>query len=217
MKLTKLEHSGIVLEKDGKRLVFDPVEFAETLPEFNSVAAIVITHVHSDHLQPEQISAILDRNPEAKIFAPEDAAMVILNALGAADVTTAVGGDKLTVGGFEMEFFGKDHASVVAGKVPCQNIGVVVGGKLTNPGDSFDLLEMNGTVETLLVPEVAPWSKMSETMEFVKIAKPQIVIPVHNGLLSEMGQTIYNNLLRGACEEVNAKFIPLGVDESIEI
>ncbi len=71
----------------------------------------------------------------------------------------------------------------MAGKVPCQNIGVVVGGKLTNPGDSFDLLEMNGTVETLLVPEVAPWSKMSETMEFVKIAKPQIVIPVHNGFI----------------------------------
>jgi len=84
MKLMKLEHSGIVLEKGGKKLVFDPVEFAATLPEFDNVAAIIITHAHNDHLQPERISAILDRNPGAKIFAPEDAATVIRNALGAA-------------------------------------------------------------------------------------------------------------------------------------
>lgn len=223
MKLTKLEHSGIVLEKGGKKLVFDPVEFAATLPELDNVVAIIITHSHSDHLQPERISAILDRNPGAKIFAPEDAASVILNALGSADVTVVAGGDEILISGdaetegFKLEFFGKDHASVVAGKVPCQNIGVVVDGKLTNPGDSFDLLEMNGAVEVLLVPEVAPWTKMSETMEFMKIAKPRVAVPVHDGLLSEMGKTIYDNLLRGACTGMGAEFAPLGIGESIEI
>lgn len=218
MKLTKLEHSGIVLEKGGKKLVFDPVEFAATLPEFDNVAAIIITHSHSDHLQPERISAILDRNPGAKIFAPEDAATAIRDALGAADVMVVKGGDEVAeYEGFRLEFFGKDHASVVAGKVPCQNIGAVVDGKLTNPGDSFDLLEMNGAVEVLLVPEVAPWTKMSETTEFMKIAKPRMVVPVHDGLLSEMGKTIYDNLLRGACEGMGAEFAPLGIGESIEI
>lgn len=247
MKLTKLEHSGIVLEKGGKKLVFDPVEFAATLPELSGVVAIVITHMHSDHLQPEQISAILDRNPGAKIFAPADAVEAILNALGTADVTVVAGGDEIFIGGdevtigggeaaeevgekteavegfvgekegFKLEFFGKDHASVMAGKVPCQNIGVVVDGKLTNPGDSFDLLEMNGAVETLLVPEVAPWAKISETAEFMELAKPQIVVPVHDGLLSEMGKTIYDNLLRATCEGMGAKFAPLGIGESIEI
>lgn len=237
MKLTKLEHSGIVLEKGGKKLVFDPVEFAATLPELDQVVAIVITHMHSDHLQPERLAAILDRNPGAKIFAPADAAEAVLNALGTADVTVVagggevfVGGDEVAIGeneavegfvgereGFKLEFFGKDHASVMAGKVPCQNIGVVVDGKLTNPGDSFDLLEMNGAVETLLVPEVAPWAKISETTEFIKLAKPQIVVPVHDGLLSEMGKTIYDNLLRAACEGMGAKFAPLGIGESIEI
>lgn len=230
MKLTKLEHSGIVLEKGGKKLVFDPVEFAATLPELDQVVAIVITHMHSDHLQPERLAAILDRNPGTKIFAPADAAEAILNAPGTADVTVVAGGDEVFVGGdeavegfvgeregFKLEFFGEDHASVMAGKVPCQNIGVVVDGKLINPGDSFDLLEMNGTVETLLVPEVAPWAKISETTEFMKLAKPRIVVPVHDGLLSEMGKTIYDNLLRAACEGMGAKFAPLGIGESIEI
>lgn len=35
MQITKLEHSGMIVEKDGKKLVFDPVEFAETLPELH--------------------------------------------------------------------------------------------------------------------------------------------------------------------------------------
>ena len=116
MKLTKLEHSGIVLEKNGKKLVFDPVEFAGTLPELDGVVAIIITHMHSDHLQPERISAILARNPGAKIFAPEDAATAILNALGVADVTVVAGGDEIFVGGDEVPIDGGATESFVGEK-----------------------------------------------------------------------------------------------------
>lgn len=211
MRLTKLEHSGIILDKDGKKLVFDPVEYIDVLPELHGVVAIIITHLHSDHLQPEQISKIMDLNPAAKIIAPADAAELLPNAI------TVAGGDELDIEGFNLKFFSKDHASVLAGKVPCQNLGVVVDDTITNPGDSFDLLEMNGTVETLLVPEVAPWTKMSETIEFMKIAKPKRAIPVHDAILSEMGKGIYDGLLRSACEGTGTEFAPLSVGESIDI
>lgn len=211
MQLTKLEHSGIILDKDGKKLVFDPVEFAATLPELHDVVAIVITHVHSDHLQPEKIAAMLDLNPNAQVFAPADASEILSNA------TIVAGGDELDVEGFNLKFFGKDHASVLAGKVPCANIGVVVNDRLTNPGDSFDLLDLNGAVEALLLPEVAPWTKMSETLEFLKIAKPKFAVPIHDALLSEMGKNIYDNLLRAGCTEIGAEFVPLSIGESFDI
>lgn len=211
MQVTKLEHSGMILDKGGKKIVFDPVEYTATLPELHDVVAIIITHAHADHLQPERIAAIMDLNPEAKIYAPEDALALSPNA------AVVAGGDEIDIEGFNLKFFSKDHASVFAGKIPCRNIGVVVDDKLTNPGDSFDLLELDGVVETLLVPEVAPWAKISETIEFMKIAKPKIVIPVHNALLSEMGKNIYDNLLRGACAEMGAEFAPLSIGESIDI
>lgn len=211
MKLTKLEHSRIALEKNGKKLIFDPVEYAETLPELTNVAAIILTHVHPDHLQTEKISAIMDLNPEAKIFAPADAAEVL------PDVIIVAGGDEIEIDGFRLKFFGKDHASVFTGKVPCENIGVVVDDRLTNPGDSFDLLELNGAVEALLVPEVAPWTKMSETVEFMKIAKPKIVIPVHDAILSPMGKNIYNGLLQATCDQNGYEFAPLNVGESMDL
>lgn len=37
MKLTKLEHFGCVIEKDGLKVVCDPVEFETILPELNNV------------------------------------------------------------------------------------------------------------------------------------------------------------------------------------
>ena len=64
MKITKLEHSGVTIEKDGKVLVFDPVEIMEKLPDFENVVAVIITHKHGDHYQLDKITEILK-----KIFA----------------------------------------------------------------------------------------------------------------------------------------------------
>ncbi len=42
-----------------------------------------------------------------------------------------------------------------------------------------------------------------------------MVIPVHNAVLSELGNGFNNNWLRTACEEVGAQFAPLGIGESV--
>lgn len=211
MKITKLEHSGIVLEKNGRKLVFDPVEYAGALPRLENVEAIIITHIHADHLQKDNLERILKDNPNANIIAPKDAGGVLPNAV------LVKSGDKTNIGGFDLELFGQDHASVIDGKVPCNNIGVVVDGKLVNPGDSFDLPLMNDETEVLFLPEVAPWAKISETIDFMKSVKPQKVIPVHDGLLSAMGKSIYNRLLENACTEIGAKLMELDAGDNIEI
>lgn len=211
MKITKLEHSGIVLEKNGRKLVFDPVEYAGALPRLENVEAIIITHIHADHLQKDNLERILKDNPNANIIAPKDAGGVLPNAV------LVKSGDKTNIGGFDLELFGQDHASVIDGKVPCNNIGVVVDGKLVNPGDSFDLPLMNDETEVLFLPEVAPWAKISETIDFMKSVKPQKVIPVHDGLLSAMGKNIYNRLLENACTEIGAKLMELDAGDNIEI
>lgn len=211
MKITKLEHSGVVLEKDGRRLVFDPVEFEETLLNLEEVAAIIITHKHGDHLQKAQIEKILAQNPTAKLFAVGDAGDELPKAELLAD------DEVLEIGGFSLRMFGHDHAEIVDGEVPCQNIGVVVDEMLVNPGDSFDLPEMDRQIEVLLVPSAAPWCKVSEGMEYIKLAKPKMVIPVHNAVLSELGNSFNNNWLKRACDEVGAELKALAVGESLEI
>lgn len=211
MKLTKFDHSCVVIEKDGRRVVCDPVEFETPLPVLDNVAAIIITHKHGDHLQPERIGAILDHNPEAEILTVADAAEEFDRA------TVVQHGEILDLGGFHLEFFGQDHGEIVPGEVPCENLGVVIDDRIVNPGDSFDMLGGMAQPEILLVPSAAPWCKMSESMAYIEEVKAKNVIPVHNALLSNFGNSVYNNWLRQACLKAGSEFAPLASGESIDL
>lgn len=209
MKITKLEHSGLIIEKDEKRIVFDPSEFTSRLPKIDNVVAIVITHKHGDHLQPNVLARIINDNPDAKIFTTRDAAPLIEKAI------IVKAGDAQELGGFRLDFFGKDHAAVIQGQIPCENIGVVVDGRIVNPGDSFEL--PNIQTDVLFVAISAPWLKIAESMGYVESAKPKIVIPVHNALLSEFGESINGSCMKGACDNVGAEYKELKPGESMII
>ncbi|MBR3204172.1 MBL fold metallo-hydrolase [Candidatus Saccharibacteria bacterium] len=209
MKITKLEHSGIIIEKDGKQIVFDPVEFNERISSLENVVAIVITHKHNDHLQPEIIAKIRNDNPQAKIFTTNDAAPLIDGAI------IVKGRDSIEVDGFRLDFFGKDHAAIVPGQIPCENIGVVIDDEIVNPGDSFDL--PNKEAKVLFVAISAPWLKIVESMKYVESARPNIVIPVHDALLSELGESISGNWMKKACDGVGAEYKELMPGESVII
>lgn len=211
MKVTKLEHSGMILEKSGKKLVFDPVEIAEKLPELDNVEVIIITHKHGDHLQPEVLQRIVARNPEAKLLVAPDVEVDLPN------VQIVHPGDELEVAGFDLRIFGNDHAEIVAGNVPCANIGVVVDGGLVNPGDSFDLPVLPERIKLLCVPSAAPWCKLGESMDYMMKAQPEKAMPVHNAVLSQFGNQICNNWLGQIAAQVGTEYLPLGIGESVEI
>lgn len=211
MRITKLEHSGIILEKSGQKVVFDPVEFENKLPELDNVVAVVITHKHGDHLQREKLGEIVAQNPGVKVFTTSDT----VSELPYAEVVRQ--GDVRQVGGFELKFFGENHAEIVPGVIPCQNIGAVVDEVLVNPGDSFDMPGVSQKTKVLLVPSAAPWCKVPEGMDYIERVKPEIVIPVHNAVLSKLGNNFNNNLLKQTCDEIGAELAALNVNESMEV
>lgn len=207
MEITKLEHSGIVIEKDGERIVFDPVEFNKTIPRLNNVVAVIITHKHSDHLQIEVIKKIIRGNSDAKIITASDAASFIEDSI------IMKGGESYEIGGFKLDFFSKDHTAIIPGQIPCENIGVVINGSIVNPGDSFDYSDIGAKV--LFVPISAPWLKIAESMNFVDRVKPQIVIPVHDALLSDLGKSISDNWMKKACDKAGAEYRDLSFGENV--
>ena len=216
MKITKFEHSGFMVEDSGKILLCDPVEFENHFPNLMNVIAIIVTHKHNDHLQP----GIIGRFPNAKVFSTIDSSMLLPNAVIAQD------GSIQDVENFHLEFFGESHTPVVDGKAPCQNVGVVINDTIVNPGDSFDLPakfdtsvsgQATGRPKVLFAPLSAPWCKISETVDFVRRARPENVIPFHDSVLSELGKGFNNNVLKSACEDLGANFAPLKVGESLTI
>lgn len=203
MKITKYEHAGLVLEEAGETLVVDPGVLTK-LPELNSVKAVVITHVHQDHLHMPNLQKLVATNPGLKLFATDE----VISELAELEVEKipVASGDELTEGAFTFEFFGSEHA-IIYQHVPCKNIGIMVNNKLYYPGDSFTL--PNIPVEILAFPAAAPWMKVSEVVEFIKQVAPQKAFPTHNGTLSEFGEMVNYRYIEQAITDVGGTFVKL--------
>ncbi len=184
MKITKFEHACLLLEENGKKLVIDPGSLVSRLPTDLSVEAIVLTHIHGDHMDPGHIRQLVATNPDLVIYA-DAAALEALQEIDAKKVL-AKGGQTEQVGGFNLEFFGHDHA-VVFEVVPCENVGVMVNHSLYYPGDSYT--KPNKPVKTLALPISGPWLKIGDALQFMIDVKPQEIFSTHDSLLSEDGLT----------------------------
>lgn len=204
----KLEHSGFALTKNHDTILIDPVEFTHQLPIFDHVVAIIITHKHNDHCQPDVISRILQANPGATVFTTPDTTPLISGSIVVRE------GETREVASFKLQFFGKSHAAIVEGQIPCDNLGVVVDDMFANPGDSFDVPPIEHP-KVLCVPISAPWCKVTESIKYVKDIKPEIVIPVHDAVLSDLGLTFSNSWLKYACDPLGIQFSPLAPNSSL--
>ena len=55
MRLTKLGHSCVRLDKDGAILVIDPGGWSDPAAALDGAAAVLVTHEHRDHLDADAI------------------------------------------------------------------------------------------------------------------------------------------------------------------
>lgn len=214
MKITKYEHACLVVEALEQKLIIDPGMFAESLPQdLQEVSAVVVTHVHGDHLDKKRLQAIVMANPDLTVFAPQE----VLDEISDIEVKKELAepGVSHTAGSFGLEFFGKDHA-VIYEKVPCQNVGVMVNKTLYYPGDSFTVPKGN-KVPVLAIPAGAPWMKVGEAMDFMKAIMPGAVFPTHNAVYSEAGAMFADGWLSQQAESLGAVYKVLKPGDSIDI
>lgn len=210
MKITKYEHACLLVEVDGKRLVVDPGGFTKSLGNPDNVVALVITHVHPDHLDELHIQELLNLNPDLKIFSTQEVA----DSLEEQRVTVVKAGDKEAVGPFTLEFFGGEHAVIHESLPRNQNICVMVNNTLYYPGDSF--VEPDGrSVPVLALPVAAPWMKVSEAMDFLMAIKPRRAFPTHDSVLSDVGYAIHDRLLEGVAAKQGSEYTHLSPGESL--
>lgn len=201
MNITKYQHACLVVEESGKLLVIDPGNISHDLvPPVSDVAGVVITHIHPDHCDPVSISSILKNNPEAEIIAHQS----VIAELGIQKSRAAEAGASLNIGPFNLEFYGGIHATIHPDMPPLANLGVLVNDQLYYPGDSFT--KPGKQIDTLALPVAAPWMKISEAIEFFREVKPRQAFPTHDGILSEDGKMIVDNILRQVASQEDLSY-----------
>jgi len=188
MRLIKYTHACVRLEDGDRVLVIDPGLWSEA-DALSAAAEVLITHEHFDHLDAGKLIEARTANPALTVYAPA-AVAAQLGALGDAVITVAPG-DRFTAAGFPVEVVGGKHAEIYDGLPGCANVGYLVDGGLYHPGDS--LFRPETAVETLLLPASAPWLKLAEALDFVRAVKPQRAYPIHDAMLSEIGQSSFDN------------------------
>jgi L-ascorbate metabolism protein UlaG (beta-lactamase superfamily) len=212
MTITKFEHACFAVEEKGKTVLVDPGIFSRSVTQFRNLSAIIITHQHTDHTDPILIKKLLEATPGAGLYGTRDTAA----ANTSLPITVMHAGETVSRDGFEIEFFGGEHAEIHSNIPRIENIGMLINGAIFYPGDSFVKHDVE-KVKVLLAPAVAPWMKISDTLEYISGVPAEIIVPTHDAILSDEGKEIYDNLLYVGAKNAGALYQRLQVGESIEL
>src|SRR6201995_3070652 len=161
MRLTKLGHSCVRLDKHGATLVIDPGGWSDPAAALDGAAAILVTHEHPDHLDADAIRAALSSDPGVTLWANQSVGAQF--AAFGDRVHEVKHGDALEVAGFDVHVYGVDHALIHPDIPLVVNTGFLVDGELFHPGDSFTVPE--DPANTLLGPISAPWLKARDMID----------------------------------------------------
>lgn len=218
MKLTKFTHACVRLEKDGHVLVIDPGTFSETEEALAGAQAVLVTHQHTDHIDVPAVVMALQDNPELQVHAPAVVAEELKAKAGddGGRVHAVEPGSVFEAAGFAIRTFGGQHALIHPQIPVVANIGYLVDGNVFHPGDSF-VVPDGISVQTLLVPIHAPWSKVGEVVDFVVSVRAPKAFPVHDGLLNELGRGIVEGHVTRIGAKYGTQYARLSTRESVEV
>jgi L-ascorbate metabolism protein UlaG (beta-lactamase superfamily) len=196
MRFTKFTHACARIEADGVTLLIDPGAFSEPAA-LGGANAVLITHEHFDHVEPERLRAAATADPDLLIWTNAAVAAQLAEHAELKDrLRTVAHGDTFTVGpsagGVDVHVYGEKHARMHPDLDPPANIGFHIGGVAFYPGDALTVPEE--PVHTLLAPVDAPWLRQTDLLAYVRDVRPQRAHAMHDGLLNEIGLQVISSL-----------------------
>ena len=129
MELTHFGHSCLLAGFPGTMnhstttILFDPGNFSHGFEGITGLSAILITHQHPDHADPERLPALVEANPGAALYADPATAAQLGGAWRAVHA-----GDEFTVDGLTDPRRGRSARGDPPGN-PCDRQYFVSGGR----------------------------------------------------------------------------------------
>jgi len=216
MKITKLVHSCLLVEQDGKRLLADPGSYSWNSGEvkdehMSELDTVVVTHAHPDHLNKDFAEAIKRNSPQARWYGPKQ----VVNQLAAWGIEGSSASDEAAV-----RFIESQHADLSPwfGEQP-EHTSFVVFGDLLLGGDCHTLTDRHGAKFIAGAINGGPWgavvgfAKMIESMD----DRPQVVLPLHDWHWNETARQAIYDQLPAVLAKFDVQFMPLENGVTIEI
>lgn len=202
----------MVVETNGKRVLFDPGAFSIGQEEETNLCAVIITHEHADHFHIESLKTVLLKNPEA-IVVTNGAVGKLLEEAGI-PYKKVEDGQTENINGTLIEGYGTVHALIYELIPPVINTGYFIDNKFYFPGDAF--YNPGKRVEVLALPVAGPWMKMSEALDYLKLVKPNNCFNVHDGQIKAERSTMLHKLPKDVCNGLGINFVYMGDGDEAE-
>ena len=186
MQVTHFGHSCVLLDTGAARLLIDPGNFSRDFEGVTGLDAVLVTHQHPDHLDPERLPALLRANPDARLVVDSGSAEQLGSAGLGVDHETVAPGTTLEIAGARVEVLGGQHAVIHPDIPRIANNGYLVDGTHFHPGDALDTVPP-GEVEVLFLPTAAPWQKLADAVTYLREVAPRTAVPIHQGILAVPG------------------------------
>lgn len=193
MRITHLGHSAVLVESDAVRVLIDPGNLSDAWHDLTDLDAVLITHQHPDHADPEHLPALVQANPQAKVYV--EPSIVELAASGdfpAVGADALAAGEQVVVGDVLVTGVGGQHAIIHRDIPQIGNVGFVLRSEgqptVFHPGDSLAVAPPG--IDVLAVPAYGPWAAMKETVDFVRAVGALEGFPIHDELLNDRGRSL---------------------------
>ena len=195
MRITHLGHAAVLAETDNARILIDPGNVSDRWHSLTDLDAVLVTHQHPDHLDPQHLPDLLDANQQARVLVEPS----ILDLIAAATLPSlgedAIGlspQEQRAVGDVLITAVGGQHAVIHRDIPRIGNVGYVLRSEsepsLFHPGDALEAVPDG--VDILAVPAYGPWAAMKETIDFVRAVGALEGFPIHDELLNDRGRTL---------------------------
>lgn len=183
MKIKKYGHCALLIEENGIRILTDPGNYSLSQTEALNLNAVFITHEHSDHLHLDSLKTLIQKNPGVRVISNSGTGKIL--AREGISFELMEDGAEGDISGLKVSAMGNKHAEIYGDFGQVQNTGFFFGERFFYPGDALYVPSLKP--EILAMPVAGSWLKISEAMKYVLEIGPKTVLPVHDGILKNIG------------------------------
>ena len=199
MRLTKLGHSCVLVEEEGKSVLFDPGGWAERslIDAVEHVDCVIYTHEHGDHFDVEILRSLVAKFPDLQVVCNGEIQQQIRDA--SVEVSTVE--ETETIKKFEAPH---EALPIPGAQAPAEN-GYHFLDAYSHPGDSQHFSE---TKRVLAMPFIGQWGKTGDSIAKVLELKPEYVLPVHDWHYTAEAKEWLQGVLEFALKDSGITLLP---------